>query len=195
MRLAGATDRAARGDEHEAQVRRVALAVVEVLGLQAGAAHAAEALECLGGNGYVEDSGMPRLYRESPLNSIWEGSGNVDALDMLRAMAKQPESIEAFFGEVELAAGADSRLDDAVARVRKELADPTTTWSCAPGGSSSSSRWCCRGRCWCGTPRRAVADAFCGSRLAGDWGLAFGTLPAGIDTAAILERAGAGLPG
>ena len=83
----------------------------EVLGLQAGPGHAAEALECLGGNGFVEESGMPLLYRDAPLNSIWEGSGNVAALDVLRAMVKEPDGLPAFLAECELAAGADRRLD------------------------------------------------------------------------------------
>ena len=85
--------------------------------------HAAEALECLGGNGYVEESGMPRLYREAPLNSIWEGSGNVQCLDVLRAMARSPRALEAFFGEVDEARGADRRLDEHADRLRAELGD------------------------------------------------------------------------
>ena len=72
--------------------------------------HAAEALECLGGNGYVEESGMPRLYREAPLMGIWEGSGNVSALDTLRAMATRPECIEVLFDELDESAGQDPRL-------------------------------------------------------------------------------------
>ena len=72
-----------------------------------GAAHAHEAMECLGGNGYVEEAGLPRLYREAPLNSIWEGSGNVICLDVLRAMVKSPESVEIFFAEIEQTAGSD----------------------------------------------------------------------------------------
>jgi putative acyl-CoA dehydrogenase len=123
IRLAGATDRAVCGDADEADFRRVALAVSKYWVCKRAPVVAAEALECLGGNGYVEESGMPRIYREAPLSSIWEGSGNVAALDTLRAMAKQPSSVEAFFAEVSLAAGADSRLDDAVARVQKELSD------------------------------------------------------------------------
>ena len=83
----------------------------------------AEALECIGGNGYVEESVLPRLYRESPLNSIWEGAGNVNALDLLRAAAKEPESVEALLAEIELASGADARLDAAGRRLRDELAD------------------------------------------------------------------------
>ncbi|MET9542406.1 acyl-CoA dehydrogenase family protein [Streptomyces sp. NPDC006553] len=97
LRLAGAVDRAARGDAEEEQLRRLGLAVTKYWVCKRAPAHAAEALECLGGNGYVEDSGLPRLYRESPLPSIWEGSGNVAALDVLRAMARQPQAVEAFF--------------------------------------------------------------------------------------------------
>ena len=90
------------------------------------AAHAAEALECLGGNGFVEDSGLPLLYRDAPLNSIWEGSGNVAALDVLRAMVKEPEGLPAFLAECELAAGADARLDAHLARAcANERVGPT----------------------------------------------------------------------
>ena len=110
MRLAGAVDRAARGDEAETAFRRVALSVTKYWLCKRLASHTVEALECLGGNGYIEDSGMPRLYREAPLVSIWEGSGNVAALDTLRAMGKEPEAIEAFFAELQLAAGADAAL-------------------------------------------------------------------------------------
>jgi putative acyl-CoA dehydrogenase len=187
MRLAGATDRAVRGDAAEEQFRRLGLAVSKYWVCKRGPVHAAEALECLGGNGYIEDSGMPRLYREAPLMSIWEGSGNVAALDALRAMAKQPESLEAFFTEVDLAAGADHRLDDAAARLRKEFGDLSAielrarriveTMALVLQGSLLV-RY--------GPP--AVADAFVASRLAGDWGVAFGTLPPGTDTAAILGR-------
>jgi putative acyl-CoA dehydrogenase len=74
-----------------------------------------EALECLGGNGYVEESGLPRLYRDAPLNSIWEGSGNVQALDVLRTLRREPDSRDAYLAEVRLAAGADRRLDAAIA--------------------------------------------------------------------------------
>ncbi|KEF11253.1 acyl-CoA dehydrogenase, partial [Streptomyces rimosus] len=115
MRLATAVDGAQAGDAGEAALRRLALAVGKYWVCKRGSAHAAEALECLGGNGYVEESGMPRIYREAPLLSIWEGSGNVAALDVLRALAKEPASLEAYFAEVDAAAGADRRLDAAVA--------------------------------------------------------------------------------
>jgi putative acyl-CoA dehydrogenase len=193
MRLAGATDRVARGDEQEAAVRRVALAVSKYWVCKRAPVHAAEALECLGGNGYVEESGMPRLYRESPLMSIWEGSGNVAALDTLRAMARQPESLDAFFDEVELAAGADSRLDDAVGRVRKELTDVADIEYRARHLVEQLAL-VFQGSLLVRHAPSAVADAFCASRLGGDWGIAFGTLPVGVDTTTIVERAGVELP-
>ncbi|HEY0638279.1 MAG TPA: acyl-CoA dehydrogenase family protein [Pseudonocardiaceae bacterium] len=182
MRLAGAVDR------DESALRRLALAVTKYWVCKRAAPHAAEALECLGGNGYVEESGMPRLYREAPLTSIWEGSGNVAALDALRAMAKQPESLDALLAEVDEAAGADRRLDAAADALRKELTDLSDveyrarrlveTMAVVLQGSLLVRH---------GDP--AVADAFCASRLGGDHGGAFGTLPTGLDTAAILRRA------
>lgn len=189
IRLAGATDRVARGDEREALVRRVALAVSKYWICKRAPSHAAEALECLGGNGYVEDSGMPRLFRESPLMSIWEGSGNVAALDTLRAMAKEPESLEAFFDEVGTAAGADSRLDDAVARLRKEFAS-VDDLEYRARRIVEQLALVFQGSLLVQHAPAAVADAFCGSRLGGDWGVAFGTLPVGVDTATLIERAG-----
>src|ERR1700734_2449962 len=125
MRMAGATDNAIRGDQTEALLCRIRLAASKYWVCKRSTPHAVEALECLGGNGYVEDSGMPRLYREAPLASIWEGSGNVAALDALRALTRQPESAEAFFAELDQAAGADARLDRAVTRLRKEVTDPS----------------------------------------------------------------------
>lgn len=188
LRLAEATDRAAAGEEGEALFKRLALAVTKYWVCKRGPAHAAEALECLGGNGYVEESGMPRLYREAPLVSIWEGSGNVAALDALRAMARSPQSLEAYFAELDAVAGADRRLDAAVAGLRKELGDLdeieyrtrrlVETMALTLQGALLVRH---------GDP--AVADAFCASRLGGDHGNAFGTLPAGVDTEAVIARA------
>ncbi|HLI36741.1 MAG TPA: acyl-CoA dehydrogenase family protein [Streptosporangiaceae bacterium] len=193
FRLAGAADRAAAGDEREAALRRLALAVTKYWVCKRAPVHAAEALECLGGNGYVEESGMPRLYREAPLQSIWEGSGNVAALDVLRALARQPESAEAFLAELDASAGADRRLDQAVAGLRKDLADLSKA---DPGEAEAQARRLAetmavalQGALLVRYGDPAVADAFTASRLAGDWGRAFGTLPPGIDTAAIVKRA------
>jgi putative acyl-CoA dehydrogenase len=188
MRLAGATDRAARGDEQEAAFRRIALAVTKYWVCKRVPVHAGEALECLGGNGYVEESGLPRLYREAPLQSIWEGSGNVAALDALRALARQPQAAEAFFAEVGLAAGADPRLDRAVSALQAELADPAQAEARARRIVEQLAT-VLQGALLVRYGDPAVADAFTASRLAGDWGHAFGTLPAGVDTAAIVKRA------
>jgi putative acyl-CoA dehydrogenase len=185
LRLAGAVD---RGGEQEALFRRLALAVTKYWVCKRGPAHAAEALECLGGNGYVEESGMPRIYREMPLLSIWEGSGNVAALDALRAMSSQPMAVEAVFAELDAAAGASSSLDQAVIRLRKELGDLDDIQYRARRVVETMAL-CIQGALLVRHGDQAVADAFCASRLGGDWGGAFGTLPRGIDTDRILARA------
>ncbi|NWF29260.1 acyl-CoA dehydrogenase family protein [Streptomyces sp. PKU-EA00015] len=149
---------------------------------------AAEALECLGGNGYVEESGMPRLLRESPLNSIWEGSGNVQALDVLRALQREPQALNAFLKEVGTARGADHRLDAAIKDLLTELAD-------LDGIEARARRLVERmalvlqGSLLVRWAPPEVADAFCASRLGGDWGAAFGTLPHSLDLASVVERA------
>jgi putative acyl-CoA dehydrogenase len=152
-----------------------------------GAPHAHEALECLGGNGFVEESGMPRLYREAPLNSIWEGSGNVACLDVLRAMVKSPESVEIFFDEIEQTAGSDARIGDAVTCLKRELSDFESAETRARHIVERMALTL-QGALLVRHGDPAVADAFCASRLAGDWGHAFGTLPAGIDHRAIVDR-------
>ena len=123
MRMAGATDSAVRGDETETLLRRIGLAASKYWVCKRATPHAAEAMECLGGNGYVEESGMPRLYREAPLMGIWEGSGNVSALDTLRAMATRPECIEVLFDELAKSTGQDARLDRHVEQLRPQLGD------------------------------------------------------------------------
>ena len=189
MRLAEATDRAAAGDEQEAAFRRLALAATKYHVTKQVPAHAAEALECFGGNGYVEESGMPRLYREAPLQSIWEGSGNVAALDALRALVRQPETAEAFFAELEKSAGADRRLDDAIARLRKETADAEEA---AARRLAESLAVTLQGALLVRHGNPAVAGAFIATRLSGDRGRAYGTLPAGVPVKDIVPRA---LPG
>ncbi len=188
LRLAGATDRAAAGDAAEAAFRRLGLAVSKYWVCKRGPAQAGEAMECLGGNGYVEDGGLARIYRELPLLSIWEGSGNVAALDALRAMGREPESLEAFFTDVELAAGADHRLDDAVAVLKKELSDLDDIEYRARRLVEQLAL-VLQGSLLVRHAPAPVADAFCATRLARDWGGAFGTLPQGLDLEPILERA------
>ncbi len=186
MRLAAAADRAAGGDERERAFRRLALAAVKYHVCKLAPAHAAEALECLGGNGYVEESGMPRLYREAPLGSIWEGSGNVAALDALRALTRQPEAADAFFAELDLARGADGRLDDAVDRLRKDAAEPSEA-----GGRrlAESLAVTLQASLLVRHGHPAVADAFAATRLAAGGGRAYGTLPRGVSFADIVARA------
>jgi putative acyl-CoA dehydrogenase len=187
MRLAGAVDRASRGDADEQAFKRLATAVSKYWVTKRGPNVAAEALECLGGNGYVEESGMPRLYREAPLNSVWEGSGNVNALDVLRAMTREPASVDAFFAEVDLAQGADARLDDAVIGIKAGITDLAEIESRARRLVERMAL-VLQGSLLVRHAPEPVADAFCASRLAGDWGHAFGTLPRGVDTGALVER-------
>jgi len=132
---------------------------------------------------------MPRLYRESPLNSIWEGSGNVICLDVLRAMAKTPGAIEAFFAELSLSEGADPRLDAFVSSVRSEIADPSDGIEARARRLVERMALALQGSLVVRNAPPAVADAFIESRLAGDWGRAFGTLPGGVDFSSIIERA------
>jgi putative acyl-CoA dehydrogenase len=149
---------------------------------------AAEALECLGGNGYVEESLMPRLYREAPLNSIWEGSGNVMCLDVLRAMGREPESVERFLAEVDVCRGDDPRLDQFVRSLRDELTDFDAI-ELRARHLVERMALALQGSVLVRHGDAAVADAFCASRLAGDHGMAFGTLPRGLDFSRIIERA------
>jgi len=186
MRLARAYDEGP-GDERETLFKRLGTAVSKYWICKRGAAHAHEALECFGGNGFVEESGMPRLYREAPLNSIWEGSGNVACLDVLRAMVKSPESVEVFFDEVEQTAGSDPRVGDSVAGLKRKLSDFEAAETRARHIVERMALTL-QGALLVRHGDPAVADAFCASRLAGDWGHAFGTLPAGIDHRAIIDR-------
>src|SRR5258707_14659197 len=109
------------GDDEAQAFKRIANAVLKYGIWKRAPSHAVECLESLGGNGYVEESGMPRLYREAPLASIWEGSGNVQCLDVLRAMVKNPDSVDAFFAEVAEGAGAEPKLDAYVSSLRAEI--------------------------------------------------------------------------
>ncbi len=194
MRLAGAYDRA-EGDSAQAAFARLATAVAKFWVCKRQPPVVAEALECLGGNGYVEESILPRLFRESPLNGIWEGSGNVICLDVLRAMARQPQSVTAFLDELTAAAGADRRLDAAVAGLRRRLSE-LLSHSDAVEGAEARARMVVeqmavtlQGSLLVRHGHPAVADAFCAARLGGDGGRTFGSLPSGLDVRAIVERA------
>ena len=188
MRLARAFDDAARGEEGAEAFRRLATAVGKYWVCKRQPTLVGEALECLGGNGYVEESIMPRLFRESPLNGIWEGSGNVICLDVLRAMAREPLALDAFMAELDAAAGADPRLDAAVDRVRAELGDLDRIEARARRVVEAMAL-AFQGSLLVRFGHPAVADAFLASRLTGDEGLALGTLPPGADVATIIERA------
>jgi putative acyl-CoA dehydrogenase len=188
MRLARSYDEVAAGDEEAVEFRRLANPVLKYWLCKRAPSHAVESLECLGGNGYVEDSGMPRLFRESPLASIWEGSGNVQCLDVLRAMVKSPSSVEAFFGEVMEAAGAEPRLDAYVSSLRDEIPGDVETIQHRARRIVERMAIALQASLLVRYGDEAVADAFCASRLAGDWGQAFGTLPANTDFRRIIER-------
>jgi putative acyl-CoA dehydrogenase len=187
MRLARAYDDGRERPEHR-PFARLATAVVKYWVCKRAPAIVGEALECLGGGGYVEESMMPRLYREAPLMSIWEGSGNVMCLDVFRAMGRSPEAVDAFFDEIGLARGADRRLDAFAEALRTDLRR----------GSIEESRarhlvermaLALQGALLLRHGDPAVADVFCASRLAGERGLALGTLAPRRDFAAIIERA------
>jgi putative acyl-CoA dehydrogenase len=185
LRLAAAYD---SGTEQDRDFLRLAVPAAKYWVTKRCTPMVAEALECLGGNGYVEESGMPRLLREAPLNSIWEGSGNVQALDVLRALRHEPAALNAFLTELGGVRGADHRLDRAIRGLLTELAD-------LDGIEARARRLVERmalvlqGALLVRHAPSEVADAFCASRLGGDAGAAFGTLPHTLGLGAIVARA------
>jgi putative acyl-CoA dehydrogenase len=185
LRLAAAWD---DGGEEERAFLRLAVPAAKYWVTKRCPPVVVEAAECLGGNGYVEESGLPRLVRESPLNSIWEGAGNVQALDVLRALRREPAALNATLTEIGRARGADHRLDGAIKNLLTELAD-------LEGVEARARRVVERlalvlqGSLLVRFAPPEVADAFCASRLGGDWGASFGTLPHTLDLASVVERA------
>jgi putative acyl-CoA dehydrogenase len=186
-------------DPREVALRRLGTAVGKYWVCKRGPATVAEALECLGGNGYVEDSGLPRLYREAPLNSIWEGSGNVNVLDVLRAIGRDPASVEGFAAELELARGGDARLDAHVGALRAELAGLPAALADDAGAVQRGARGlvermavALQGALLVRHAPAEVADLFCATRLRGGGsGWAFGTQPGDVPASAakaIVER-------
>jgi putative acyl-CoA dehydrogenase len=197
VRLAAAADQAARGDPSEAALLRLVLPAAKHWICKRTPMVVGEALECLGGNGYVEESVMPRLYRDAPLNSIWEGSGNVTALDLLRALTRSPGSIDALRAELDKAAGANRILDASMQRLWGMLAEISAAPATGPYRARAMA-----GLLTCVMEAALltrlapapVSDAFCASRLVGEDaryggpGVTFGTLPPGLDLAGIADR-------
>jgi len=187
LRLAAARDRA-ESAPREAALLRLGVAVGKFWVCKRAEAVAAEAMECLGGAGYVEESILPRLYREAPVNAIWEGSGNVIALDVLRALAREPAAADALLAEIAQAHGADVRLDAAAARLRRELADHVDA-ELRARRIVELLALTLQGSLLARHAPHAVSDAFIASRLGGDWSHSFGALPPSADIRAIVERA------
>jgi putative acyl-CoA dehydrogenase len=190
MRLAAALDRSS-ANRAEALLSRICTPVAKYWACKRAAAFVAEALECHGGNGFIADHLMERLYREAPLNGIWEGTGNVICLDVLRAMQREPETVGVFLAEIGEARGGDPRLDAYAAELDRRLADPSGLEPVARRIVEMMALALQASLLIRYSPP-AVADAFCATRLAGDWGQAFGTMPAGLDTQAIVDRARVG---
>jgi putative acyl-CoA dehydrogenase len=186
MRLARAFD-AREADAGERGIARLGTAAAKYWVSKRGPAQVNEALECLGGNGYVEESILPRLYREAPLNSIWEGSGNVICLDILRAMSKEPEAVESVLAEIRLARGGDRRFDAFSSTLEKEMTGPVTEVEARRLAERLALGFEASLLIRHSTPE--VADAFCASRLSNEGGRAFGTLPPATHFQAILNRA------
>lgn len=188
LRLAAALDAGERGEAAEAALSRVATPVAKYWACKRAPGFVAEALECHGGNGFIADHLMERLYREAPLNGIWEGTGNVICLDVLRAMQRAPETVDAYLDELRRARGADRRYDAFVDRLAARLAEKQGLEPVARQVVERMALALQAGLLLRHAPD-AVADAFCATRLDGDWGHAYGALPAGLDTGAIVDRA------
>jgi putative acyl-CoA dehydrogenase len=187
LRLARGFDESAQ-DEGQRKFTRLATAVGKYWITKRAVAVVAEALECLGGNGYVEESPLPRLYRDVPLNSIWEGSGNVQCLDILRAVKKDAGTLEMVLEELRASRGGNKHFDSLTARLEREFADSTQLEARARRLAELLAL-ALQGSLLVQHAPHEVADAFCASRLDGNMGHAFGTLPADADFAAIIERA------
>jgi putative acyl-CoA dehydrogenase len=186
MRLARALDH--RADAHEDALVRLATAVGKYWICKRTPQHAYEAMECIGGSGVMEDSPFPRLYREAPVNAIWEGSGNVQCLDVLRAMQKTPAAVGVLFAELAKARGGHAALDAAVAALQQEFGDQAELEYRARHLVDRMALTLQAALLVQHAPP-AVADAFCASRLAGSGHRQFGTLPRGLDCAGVLRRA------
>jgi putative acyl-CoA dehydrogenase len=190
LRLARAFDES-ETDERPRLLSRIGTPVAKYWICKRTPVFVAEALECLGGNGFVEESVLPRLYREAPLNGIWEGTGNVICLDVLRAMTREPNTVAAVMAELEHVRGADRRLDAFVDALARQLADRDDLEGRARHVTEMMAL-ALQGALLVQYSPPSVADAFCASRLAGGWGRAFGTLPSGLAYDDIIKRARVG---
>ena len=196
LRLAAAADAAAAGDSGEKALLRIGVAVGKYWVCKRSPVALAEALECLGGNGYVEENGMARLFRESPLNSIWEGSGNVIALDVLRALAQHPDSLDAVVAELHAARGASKRLDAVLDEVSGTIRSAASEMAADPASVTGAARWlverlavALQASLLVRFSTRKVADAFLATRVERQGGSCLGTLPVGERTTReIVER-------
>jgi putative acyl-CoA dehydrogenase len=194
MRLAAAVDAGER------DLLRVAVPVARYWVCKRTPQLAAEVMECLGGNGVVEDHGVARLYRDAPTPTLWEGTGNVTALDVMRALALQPHAMEVLLDEVDRARGADPRLDQAMDEVAEFLQAASREARRDPAAVEAGARWLVerlavvlQGSLLVRSAPAAVAAAYLATRVAGAGGVMFGTLPVGRQTTkAILDRAVAG---
>ncbi len=186
MRLAATFDQA-DSDAHATLLQRILTPVAKYWTTKRCSAVVYEALECFGGNGYVEESMMPRLFRESPLNAIWEGSGNVIALDLMRVMTRDPDAVDAFVTELEGSIHTDKRLDDAIGRLK------TTLTSDVPEGQvrrvAEEMALVLQGSLVVRHGSPELADAFLATRIEGDWGATFGTIPGSVAINRLIDAA------
>jgi len=187
MRIARALDQAEQ-DAHEKLLMRIGTAVGKYWICKRTPNHAYEAMECIGGSGVMEDCIMPRLFRESPINAIWEGSGNVQCLDVLRALGKTPAVLEAFFAELGRARGADRRLDEYVNNLQREFADLSDIEYRARNIVDRMAL-ALQASLLAQSAPTAVAEGFIASRLANGGQHHYGAMPKGVDCAAIIQRA------
>ena len=188
LRLARAFDEMASGSTEAAAFVRLCTPAVKYWVCKRAPNGVVEAMEVLGGNGYVDEGPLGLLYKEIPLNSIWEGSGNVMCLDVLRALQKSPDILGVYLAEIAEARGADARLDAAARSLEAEFAQRANMEQRARR-LVERMMVVLQGALLVRHAPAEVADAFCASRLAGDWGHAFGTLPPGVDVRAIADRA------
>ena len=175
-------------DVRSARLARIATAIAKYWVTKRNPGFVAEALECIGGNGFIDESPMPRLYRDSPINSLWEGTGNVQCLDALRAAHKEPDSLALLLDELRRFTGANAHYDRHLGRLEQELRDARDLEYRARRVVEGLAL-ALEGAVLLDRGVDCVYDAFCASRLAGDQGLAYGTLPTGVDVEEILGRA------